>query len=62
MSEFDSSCVQEGTVNQTCLLFTNIFTHFAKLCIPNKTIVVREDDKSWYASKIKRNSGNRDRL
>ena len=38
------------------------FIEFAKLCIPNKTIVVREDDKPWYDSEIGRNSRKRDRL
>ena len=38
------------------------FIEFAKLCIPNKTIVVREDDKPWYDSEIRRNSRKRDRL
>ena len=32
------------------------------MCIPNKTIVVREDDKPWHDSEIKRNSRKRDRL
>ena len=41
---------------------TNIFIEFAKLCIPSKTIVVREDDKPWYDSEIRRNSRKRDRL
>ena len=38
------------------------FIEFAKLCIPSKTIVVREDDKLWYDSEIRRNSSKRDRL
>ena len=32
------------------------------ICIPSKTIVVREDDKPWCDSEIGRNSRNRDRL
>ena len=39
-----------------------VFIEFAKLCIPNKTIVVREDDKPWYDSEIRRNSRKRDRM
>ena len=38
------------------------FIEFAKLCIPSKTIVAREDDKPWYDSEIRRNSRKRDRL
>ena len=56
------SCLQEGTVSEASILFTNVFIKFAKLCIPNKTIVVREDDKPWYDSEIRRNSRKRDRL
>ena len=41
---------------------TNIFIEFAKLCIPSKTIVVRENDKPWYDSEIRGNSRKRDRL
>ena len=41
---------------------TNVFIEFAKLCIPNKTIVVGEDDKPWYDSEIRRNSRKRDRI
>ena len=61
-SEFDWSCLQEGTVSEGSILFTNVFIEFAKLCIPNKSIVVREDDKPWYDSEIRRNSRERDRL
>ena len=38
------------------------FIEFAKLCVPSKAIVVREDDKPWYDSEIRRNSRKRDRL
>ena len=62
ISEFDWSYLQEGTVSEASILFTNVFIEFAKLCIPNKTIVVREDDKPWYDSEIRRNSRKRDRL
>ena len=62
ISNFDWSCLHQGTVNEASSLFTNIFIEFAKLCIPCKTIVVREDDKPWYDSEIRRNSRKRDRL
>ena len=42
--------LHQGTVNEANSLFTNIFIEFAKLCIPSKTIVVREDGKPWYDS------------
>ena len=62
ISDFDWSCLHQGTVNEASSLFTNIFIEFAKLCILSKTIVVREDDKPWYDSEIRRNSRKRDRL
>ena len=60
-SDFDWSCLHQGTVNEASSSFTNIFIDFAKLCIPSKPIVVR-DDKPCYDSEIRRNSRNRDRL
>ena len=62
ISDFDWSCLHQGTVNKANSLFINNFIEFAKLCIPSKTIVVREDDKPWYDSEIRRNSRKRDRL
>ena len=62
LSEFDWSSLHQGSVNEASSLFTNIFIEFAKLCIHSKTIVVREDDKPWYDSEIRRNSRKRDRL
>ena len=44
-SDLDWSCFHQGTVNEACSLFTNIFIELFKLCIPSKTIVVREVDK-----------------
>ena len=46
-SEFDWSCLHQGSVNETSSLFTNTFIEFAKFCMPSKTIVVPEDDKPW---------------
>ena len=37
-SEFDWSCLQEGTVSEASILFTNVFIEFVKLCIPNKNL------------------------
>ena len=62
ISDFDWSCLHQGTVNEASSLFTNNFIEFAKLCISSKSIVVREDDKPWYDSEIRRNSRKRDRL
>ena len=40
LSDFDWSCLYQGSDNEACSLFTNIFIEFAKLSIPSKTIVV----------------------
>ena len=61
LSDFDWSCLHQGSVNETCSLFTNILIEFAKLPIPCITIVVREDDKPWYDTEIRRKSRKRDR-
>ena len=46
----------------TQVLFLIIFfIEFVKVCIPSKTILVREDDKPWFDSEIRRNSLKRDR-
>ena len=60
--DFDWSCFRQGTVNEAISSFTNVFIEFAKVCIPSKTIVVREDNEPWYDSEIRRSSRKRDRL
>ena len=63
LSDFEWSCLHQGSVNEACSLFTNIFIEFATLSIPSKTIVVREDDKPWYLydTEIRRYSRKIDR-
>ena len=51
---FDLPCLHQGSLNEASLLFTKMFIEFAKLRIHNKTILVREDDKAWYDTDIKR--------
>ena len=41
ISEFDWSCLQEGSVNEASYSFINIFTEFAKLCIPKNNCSLR---------------------
>ena len=59
--QFDWTCLNQGSVNDASTLFKNIFIEFVKVCIPSKTILVREDDKPWFDSEIRRNSRKRDR-
>ena len=45
----------------TQVLFLIIFfIEFVKVCIPCKSILVREDDKPWYDSEIRRNTRKRE--
>ena len=47
----------------TQVLFLIIFIiGFVKVYIPCETVLVREDDKPWYDSEIRRNTQKRDRL
>ena len=59
--QFDWTCLNQGSVNDASTLFNNIFIEFVKVCIPCKSILVREDDKPWYDSEIRRNTRKRDR-
>ena len=62
IANYDWSCLNDGSVNEACSQFTNVFMGFVKLCIPYKTIHVRPDDKPWYDSIIRKFSRKRDRL
>ena len=42
--------------------FTEKLLSFAHICIPNKIVTVRPNDKPWYDSKIRVASRKRDRL
>ena len=55
-------CLNEGSLDEACVEFTNIFLGMVKSCIPSKTVVVRPDDKPWYDHEIRRFSMKRDRL
>ena len=59
---YDWSCLQEGTVNEACAVFTAVFMNFVKSCVPSKTINVRPDDKPWYDNIIRKFSTKRDRM
>ena len=59
---FDWTCLSSGTVNDAGNLFTNKFLEFVEKCIPSKVILVRNDNKPWYDSEIRKYSRIRDRL
>ena len=57
----DWSILLEGSLNEACILLT-FFLEFVKICIPSKTVTVRLNDQSWFATKIRHSSRIRDRL
>ena len=62
ISNYDWNCLREGTADEACTKFNNIFLDFVRSCIPNKNVLIRPDDKPWYDSEIRRVSRKRDRL
>jgi len=62
VSTFDWQVLLNGTVDEACTLFTDIFLSFAKSAIPSKIVQIRTDDKPWYDSEIRKWSRTRDRL
>jgi hypothetical protein len=45
-----------------CVRFTEKYLEFARECIPTKTITIRDRDKPWFNSGIKREMKIRDSL
>ena len=41
-------CFHDAYVNEATVLFTNKRIALIKLCIPNKLVTVRPNDKPWY--------------
>ena len=62
ISSYDWSILLEGSLNEACINFTEIFLEFVKNCIPSKTVTVRPNDKPWFDSEIRHYSRIRDRL
>ena len=62
ISNYDWSCLNLGTLNEACDLFTKVFMDFVNACIPRKTIQVRQNDKPWYDSFVRNFSRKRDRM
>lgn len=65
ISQFDwykllSNCTQN--INMMCVRFTEKYLEFARECIPTKTITIRDRDKPWFNSGIKREMKIRDSL
>ena len=52
----------DGSLEEACTSFTNIFLDMVKSCVPSKQITVRPDDKPWYDHEIRHFSSKRDRV
>ena len=61
ISNFDWTCLNEGTTDEACRKLTDGFFNTVKLCIPSKAVVIRPNDKPWYGSEIRHDS-KRDRV
>ena len=43
----------DGSLEEACASFTNIFLDMVQSCVPLKQITVRPDDKPWYDHEIR---------
>ena len=62
ISNYDWNCLTEGTLNDACNKFNDVFLSFVRSSIPSKNVLIRPDDKPWYDSEIRKVSRKRDRL
>ena len=62
LSNSDWTCLREGTLDEACPKFNDIFLDFVNSSVPSKNVLIRPDDKPWYDSEIRRVSRKRDRL
>ena len=54
ISNFDWTCLREGTLDEACSKFNKTFLNFVNLCVPSKNVLIRPDDKPWYDCEIRR--------
>ena len=62
LSNFDWTCLRQGTLDEACSKFNDIFHDFVNSSVPSKNVLIRPDDKPWYDSEIRSLSRKRDRL
>ena len=62
LSNYDWSFLHEGSLDDACRKFTDIFLYMVKLCIPSNLVVVRPNDKLWYDSEVRHFTSKRDKL
>ena len=54
LSNFDWTCLRQGTLDEACSKFNDIFLDFVNSSVPSKNVLIRPDDKPWYDSEIRR--------
>ena len=54
----DWSFIGNNSVDDACKIFTYTLLNFLNLCIPNKEVTIRPNDKPWYDSEIRSLSKN----
>ena len=60
--DWNSLLSDQQDVDEMCTTFTSTFLQVARQCIPTKDIIVRENDKPWFTSELRREIRKRDRL
>ena len=58
----DWSFIDDNSIDDACLEFTNKLITIAENNIPHKQVTIRPNDKPWYDSEIRKYSRLRDRL
>ena len=54
--------LHEGSLDDACRKFTDIFLDMVKICIPSNLVVVRPNDKPWYDSERRHFTSKHDKL
>jgi hypothetical protein len=49
-------------MDENCQAFTNKFIEILKKCVPQKEVTIRQNDKVWFNSELRREIRKRDRL
>ena len=45
LSNYDWTCLKEGTLDEACSKFNDTFLEFVDSCVPSKNVLIRPDDK-----------------
>ena len=62
INRFDWSILHNGSVQDACSKFTDVFIQLVKSVVPFKSVYIRPNDKPWYDNEIRKYSRKRDRM